>query len=249
MHSRTLFCFTSIFSVVSALGPDSSWFLDEDLSSNTDFSSSPEYLSAALPSDLDFSTALTTPSMDPYSTDISSNNDLLWNTDLDSGSNLFTLDSPLVVADCSSSESFPIIGKKSRLRRANQPNSCTNDGTVNSGVSNGLDLPIKLFSPDGLDELDRAITGPDKEQNSECVKITQGILPVGVCSTGRLEDTVVAGALTIAGIQFASLTFRNAVLCTFSPRVFDFHPLLLVRLKISVCFFSFDSPHFTSRSI
>lgn len=223
MHSRPLFCFISIFSAVSALGADPSWFLDENLSSNTGFSSSPEYLSADLPSDLDFGTGLTTLSTDPYSTDISSNNDLLWNTDPDSSNNLFTLDSSLVVADCSLSENFPTIGKKSRRRRADGPNSCTSNGGVNSAVNsdvgNELDLPTKIFSPDGLDELDRAITGPQKPQNSDCVQITQGLLPIGVCSSGQIQDILVVDALTVAGIQFASLTLRHATICTFSPRI------------------------------
>lgn len=211
---------------MSTLDSDTSWFLNEDLSSNTDYSSNPEYISAALPLDLDFGTGLTTPSTDPYSTEISSNNDdLLWNTDLNNNNNNLFTDNSLLLADCSSSaETFSLIGKKkSRLRRADTPTSCTNDGGVNNantGVNNGLSLPIEIFSsPDGgLDALNRAVSGSNTEQNSDCVQITQGILPVGVCSTGRLQDTIVAGALSIEGVTFASITLRQVTICTFSPR-------------------------------
>lgn len=217
MHCRPFFVLISILSAVSALAPDPSWFLNEDLSSNMDLSSSPEFLSAALPLDLDFGTDLTTPSADPYSTDISSKNDLSWDAGLDSN-NLFGSDSSLLVADCPSAESFPTIGK-SRIRRLDRPSVCNNDA-VNNGASTKIDLPTELFSPGGLDQLDKAITGLDQPQNSPCFEITLGLLPVGVCSTAELLDTLVVGAISVRGIQFVSLTLRHVTFCTFSPRLF-----------------------------
>lgn len=237
MHYCPLACLISFLSVVSALGSDPTWFLNEDPSLDTDLSLSPEFLSSALPLDLDFGTGLTTPSADPYSIDISSNDDLLWDTDFDS-SNLLNYDGPLLVADaCSSSESFPIIAK-SRLRRAEVPNSCSNNG-INSGASNGnsgtsneINLPIKLFSPDGFDELNNLIGQTDQAENSQCFLYTQGLLPAGVCSSGQLQDQAAIDGISIRGIQFISLTLRHVTPCTSLLHYLPF----LIYATISTCF-------------
>ena len=235
MQYCPLVCLISFLSIVSAFDSDPTWFLDKDPSSDTDLSLSPEFLSSALPLDLDFGTDLTTPSANPYSTDISSNDNFPWDTDFDS-SNLLNYESPLLVADCSSSESFPSIGK-SRLRRVDAPNSCSDNG-INSGASNGINLPIKLFSPDGLDELDKVIGQTDQAENGQCTLYTQGLLPAGVCSSGQLQDQAVIDAISIGGIQFISLTLRHVTPCT---PLLHFLPFLAYTTILT-----YFSPHFNS---
>lgn len=228
MHSRPLFGLISLFSIVSALDSDPSWFLDGDFSSDTDLALSPGVLSAALPSDLDFGVDSTTPPVDSYSSDISSNNDLPWDTNLDSN-NVLNFDDPLLIADCSSSENIPSIGT-SRLRRRDGSASCVNNG-VNKGTSGEINLPTVLFSSDALDALETKIMSTNREQNGNCLLYSQQVLPVGVCSSGRIQDISVTGAITIGGVQFAALSIRNPILGTsaiesfFLSSLFFFPPL------------------------
>lgn len=216
-----LFGWMSVLSIVSALDSDPTWFLDGDLSSDTDLSLNPGVLTSALPLNLDFGSDLITPSADSYSTDISSNDELPWDTELDDSSNLFNFDSPLLVADCSSSESFPTIGK-SRLRRADRPKTC-NNGAVNSGASDEISLPTELFSPGGFNTLEQQITDLNEAENSQCVLLSLGALPAGVCSSGRIEDLSVTGGIFVNEVQLITSTLRHVTLCT---SLLEFLPFL-----------------------
>lgn len=212
MRSHLIFSFISVLSIVSALDSDLTWPSNGDFSLDTDLSSNQETLSSALPLDPDFGIDLTTPPADSYLTDIPSS-DVPLDTNIDNSS-ILNFDSPLVVADCSSSERFPTIGK-SRLRRLDGSTSCSNN-PISGDTGGEVTLPTDLFSSDtAIDALEKKVTGDNQERNADCITYTQGALPVGLCSTGLLPDVSVIGSFPINGVQFISLTLRHATFRTF----------------------------------
>ena len=252
MRSRPIFGLLSVLAGVSALAQDSSWFLDDDFSSETDLPWSSDMLSAASPYDLDFSTDPITLTADSYTTDdISSNNDdlLSWNTDFDSSNILSFNDDPFLVADCSS-ENFPSIGK-SRLRRADDHSSCSKNA-INGGISDQINLPTELFSPSGgANSLEETLTGTNEDENGQCILYSQGLLPAGVCSTGVLSLEYLMGGFEISGIQFATLALKGVTLgtsvldflCSYAPKIPSYFLFNSIQFVIDLNFL--DHPNFT----
>lgn len=107
-------------------------------------------------------------------------------------------DNSFELADCASSDSLPVMGPKSRLRRLDDSGSCKNPNTT---PPSGTETP-----PGGAD--DETVNIPDmltllrdpyfvrrfaaarknRNHNSYCYLFTEGILPWGVCSSGNPED-------------------------------------------------------------
>lgn len=107
------------------------------------------------------------------------------------------LDEPFQLAACSASSDLTLVGKKSRLRRGQKPQSCPNSA---SGVGNPADEPgdstdaddfaqliNNLLDPESIEMLLRAAAKPN-EENLYCYLRTKGEYPIGVCSSADAGD-------------------------------------------------------------
>lgn len=133
------------------------------------------------------------------------------------------------LAGCSASEDFPAIGKN-RLTRRDGSGTCTNPDTTSpkaaGHVPGGLDGPL---DPDKFNELLDLLKDPEmkeilnqaqanKDHNTYCHILTAGLLPWGVCSSGRLVDeTSSSFPMVFLGLSsFVQYTLDWCTLGTFS---------------------------------
>ena len=158
----------SIFSVIVPLVmSDSASPLNDELSApETEFSLNNELL--AFDQSMNFNSS---PEPDLISEDAKSS-DLFWNDEND-------VDESFKLADCSSSEIFPALGK-SRMRRPGGSEECKNPTLTpsNSAFSLWWDPAI-----DPWDILQNRVE-QDSMRHSDCIVLTSNLLPFGLCHSG-----------------------------------------------------------------
>ena len=165
--------------------------------------------------------------------------------DLQSLSDDPLLDGSVAAADCSTSEILPAIGKKSRVKRLDDPGTCNNpDTTPRTGVNRpsggrggGGDFEnpkvgelMKLLNdPNFLSMIIRSRVNPD--WNQYCFLFTDGLLPWGVCSSGKPEDKqMLSLSMNVLGRDFDVYNLDHCTLGKMlsynKPSIFHFPPAL-----------------------
>ena len=154
-----------------------------------------------LPSDQIASAASSSMFLNAESLSVNVPDSSLWNqASNDLGSN-----EPFQLAACSALDDFGVVGKKSRLRLRETPQSCSNPAT---GVGNPAGTPDDsnnaedaakllndLLNSNAAELLLRAAANPTK-QNSQCWLYTLGQYPVGVCDSGLEGSAIFDGDTT-----------------------------------------------------
>lgn len=107
-------------------------------------------------------------------------------------------DDTFEMAECETSKSLPVIGKKSRLRRLDDSRSCKIPTTtpptgVDPPLGGADDEPVKILDlmtrlNDPYFLMKYTAARQNRDHNSYCYLFTEGILPWGVCSSGNPED-------------------------------------------------------------
>jgi hypothetical protein len=122
-----------------------------------------------------------------------------------------TFGKPFQLVDCSTSEYIGAIGKKSRVRRFDNPGLCKNPTSTpptdvpdaNNGEKNPRPSDLGLENIGGM--LESFVEGiTDVKPNEACRLYTQGLLPWGVCSSGRKEDETLQASQSIQSSIFSA---------------------------------------------
>jgi hypothetical protein len=158
------------------------------------------------------------------------------------------------VADCSTSEFLPSIGKKSRLRRRDESRTCEAPATIpptdakkkpkRPGRDSNPTPPP--YDPARVDELNKQLLyGPDsydnflssganQESNSFCYIFTQTLLPFGVCSSGKKSDETLAASQVMQSSDWGRLPIWTLSQCTLSM-------FPSIKHQVSFSFYEFSS--------
>lgn len=130
------------------------------------------------------------------------------------------LNEPLELADCSASENFPMMGKKSRRDAFNGcSNSATGTGTPPGDAEAEKQAAIKaladmisIFGQDSVIKILGALAKPEAE-NENCHLFTGGVYPIGVCSAPTPDVLVrVMNEATATNAAFISYNINNCKL-------------------------------------
>lgn len=121
------------------------------------------------------------------------------------------LDDPLELAECSSSNLFPALGKSRMKQRDRIPESedLTWRPPNNNAGSNSnppFDRSRGLFGTEGMMFLNRA--RERQSENSDCKLLTMGALNFGVCHTGEGEE-IANYPISFNGARFVTVNLRN----------------------------------------
>ena len=246
MFTHLILSMTSVLAIiVSAAMFDSDLsesFDDDTLFSNTDLPSNPSLISFNQPlSPTDPNLSLFDPAQVPdnslsFSTGngkdtsfdflLGDTNDGIPNwswSDDGNESNLFS-DDAFKLADCSASESLPMISKL-RLRRRDELK-CTNPATTpqltlpNLGLGSDVDLdPLGQFFQDPETAALAREAAENSDNNVSCWFFTKGQLPWGVCSTGSVSNAHRYGRNLHIGTK--ELTMWWLAPCTLGTLLFD----------------------------
>jgi hypothetical protein len=158
--------------------------------------------------------------LENYDTDFSP----LWEDDF--------LDDSLELVDCSTSDYLPSIGRKSRVKRIDDPAMCKSSMieplTGSADDENAADIANfveNLKIPQNLEGLWLALGKP--EHNLSCFYYTSGLLPWGVCSSSQVENVryhAVDPAYSISD-------YRVATLYEGTPGTKQIHPAVRVSMS------------------
>lgn len=114
------------------------------------------------------------------------------------------------LAGCSSSESFPALGK-SRMRRRDESTQCKSPTSVPpTGSIPPFDPSRTLLGSPGMMQLLNTVK-VDRVPNNVCVYLSRGVLPFAVCHSG---NGVISTTLTVTIVE---MTFSTVNLQHCSP--------------------------------
>lgn len=166
-----------------------------------------------------------------FESDVNSKTD---EADLGALSDHILFDNSFELADCATLDSLPAIGQKSRLRRLDDSGSCKNPTTTPPSGADTLpggaddenvqlpDIMKLLNNPYFLRKFGAARRNQD--HNSFCYLFSEGILPWGVCSSGKPEDQRrIGGRLHLVTVGFFdAYELSHCTLSTFShPNIYS----------------------------
>jgi hypothetical protein len=179
-------------------------------------------------------------SYSPYSSELFFEDTPTWSQTDEVISNVFwddiILTDSFLIADCSTSEFLPSIGKKSRVKRRDESRTCEAPATIPS--TDAKKKPKRpdrdsnptppRYDPARVDEVNKELfytpdsyenfllSGDNPETNSFCYIVTQTFLPFGVCSSGKISDETRAASQLMQSSSWGGLPIWTLSQCILS---------------------------------